>query len=254
MRRGRKESSTGFYHIVVKGIARERNFNQTREKKYFKRIIKKHLKKYHVKIYAYCIMSNHAHIIIWAEIEELSLFMARILAEYANYYNYKHNRNGHVFQNRFTSECIEDENYFWNCLRYIHMNPVKAGMVKQAADYKYSSIKEYFSEEKMLIHEDAIKFVRSRFEEFHIFEAFHQGRKYEVFQDIKEEIEQQRIDIAEMIALELFEKNGFDFCIQVFEEKAVREEYLKKIQQILNISCRKSHDIYGKIRIKIKGK
>ena len=89
---------------------------------------------------------------IWAEIQELSFFMARVLAEYANYYNYKHDRNGHVFQNRFTSECIEDEDYFWNCLRYIHMNPVKAGMAKKAADYKYSSIKEYFAEEKMLIN------------------------------------------------------------------------------------------------------
>lgn len=252
--RRRKESSTGFYHVVVKGIARERNFSQTREKKYFRLIIRKHLKNYDVKIYAYCIMSNHAHIMIWAEIQELSFFMARVLAEYANYYNYKHDRNGHVFQNRFTSECIEDEDYFWNCLRYIHMNPVKAGMAKKAADYKYSSIKEYFSEEKMLIHEEAVRFIRNRFGEFHIFEAFHQGRKYEVFEDIKEEIEQQRIDIAEMMAHELCEKNKFDFCIQVFEEKVVREEYLKKIQQTLDVSCRKSQEIYSKIRKKMKSK
>lgn len=254
MQKRRKESSTGFYHVIAKGIARERNFNQTREKKYFRTIIKKHLKKYNVKIYAYCIMSNHAHFIIWAEIQELSLFMARILAEYANYYNYKHDRNGHVFQNRFTSECIENERYFWNCLRYIHMNPVKAGMVKQAADYKYSSIKDYFSEDKTLIHEEAVKLVKSRFGEFHIFEAFHKGRRYEVFSDIKEEIEQQRIEIAEMIARELCEKYNFDFGAQVFEEKAVREEYLKKIQQTLHISSRKTQDIYKKVRSRMKGR
>lgn len=196
LRRGRKKSSTGFYHIVVKGIAQERNFNQAREKTYFKLIIKKYLQKYQVKIYAYCIMSNHAHIMIWAEIQELSLFMARILAEYANYYNYKHGRNAHV--------------------------------VNKAAAYKYSSIKEYFSSEKVLLHEDAVNLIRSRFDEFKIFEAFHQGRKDEVSEDIRGEIEQQRIEAAEMIARELCEKNNFDLCVQVFEEKVVREEYIKK--------------------------
>ena len=140
----RQKSGTDLYHVIAKGINKERTFNQSREKTYLKKIIKKSQKKYeNVEIYAYCIMSNHIHLILKAEFPELSLFMAAVLAEYANYYNYKHHRNGHVFQNRFVSECIETERYFWNCLRYIHLNPVKARVVKEAARYQYSSMMEY---------------------------------------------------------------------------------------------------------------
>ncbi len=142
----RQKSGTDRYHVIAKGINKERTFNQSREKTYLKKIIKKIKKKYeNVEIYAYCIMSNHIHLILKAEFPELSLFMAAVLAEYANYYNYKHHRNGHVFQNRFVSECIETERYFWNCLRYIHLNPVKARVVKEAARYQYSSMMEYKS-------------------------------------------------------------------------------------------------------------
>ena len=141
----RKRSSTDFYHVIIKGINNERIFNQSREKVYFKSIIRKKLSKYQIEIYSYCIMSNHAHLIIRAELKELSIFMASVLAEYASYYNFKHNRNGHVFQNRFKSECIEDDYYFWTCVRYIHLNPVKAKMIKKAEEYKYSSLVEYVS-------------------------------------------------------------------------------------------------------------
>ena len=126
----RQQSSTGLYHVFVKGINKEKIFDQTREKAYFKRIIKESLSKYDVEIHAYCIMSNHAHLVIKSDgKQKLSYFMSNILAKYAQYYNYKHNRNGHVFQNRFGSECIESERYYWNCIKYIHMNPVKAFMV-----------------------------------------------------------------------------------------------------------------------------
>ena len=70
--RRRRESKTELYHIIVKGINRERIFNQQREKIYFKRIILKHLDVINVEIYCYCIMSNHAHFIIRAEIHDLS--------------------------------------------------------------------------------------------------------------------------------------------------------------------------------------
>ena len=142
----RMESATGIYHVIIRGINHEKIFNQSREKIYFKKIILKYLEKYNIDIYSYCIMSNHAHFLIRAELKVLSVFMACILAEYATYYNFKHYRNGHVFQNRFLSECINDEQYFWSCMRYIHLNPVKAGMVKGIAKYKYSSIGEYINE------------------------------------------------------------------------------------------------------------
>ena len=73
----RQKSGTDLYHVIAKGINKERTFNQSREKTYLKKIIKKIQKKYeNVEIYAYCIMSNHIHLILKAEFPELSLFMA----------------------------------------------------------------------------------------------------------------------------------------------------------------------------------
>ena len=77
----RQKSGTDLYHVIAKGINKERTFNQSREKTYLKKIIKKIKKKYeNVEIYAYCIMSNHIHLILKAEFPELSLFMAAVLA------------------------------------------------------------------------------------------------------------------------------------------------------------------------------
>lgn len=251
--RGRRESSTGIYHVIAKGIAREKNFNQNREKIYFKNLIQKYQRQYAVKIYAYCIMPNHVHMMIGSELHLLSLFMARVLAEYAFYYNYKHSRNGHVFQNRFTSECIETETYFWNCLRYIHMNPVKSGMAAKPSDYRYSSIRDYFSEQETVLDKEVIERIRGRFGAFSVFEEFHKKRKYEVFRDVDREMEQQQLEIAGMLAEELFAKRKFEVLTQVFEEKDARLEYIEKIRQTLNVSKKKSVEIYERIKTEKSG-
>ena len=83
----RRESSTRFYHIYVRGINKEKIFGQPREKNYFKRIIRKYLKEYDVEIYSYCIMSNHAHLLIKSDLKELSMFMSKVLAKYCYTYN-----------------------------------------------------------------------------------------------------------------------------------------------------------------------
>ena len=90
-RQRRRKVLYGFYHVIAKGINREKIFNQTREKNYFKRILRKYLQEDEVEIYAYCIMSNHVHLIIKSELAVLAVFMAKCLAKYAEYYNYKHN-------------------------------------------------------------------------------------------------------------------------------------------------------------------
>ncbi len=242
--RKRQRSNSGFYHVVVKGINKENLFEQQREKAYFRKIIYEGLKKYKVEIYAYCIMSNHAHFLIWAEIlEELSQFMARILAKYALYYNFKHNRNGHVFQNRFTSENIENEGYFWNCIRYIHLNPVKAKMLKKAVGYRYSSMGEYCTEASVLICGKAFEMYKKRFLCYSDFEEFHLIRQRQIFVDTADEVEIQRLEIACTIAEEVFYEKGLSVLAQVFEEKEIREDFIRRIQKTLKISKRKAREI-----------
>lgn len=242
----RRESSTGIYHVIVKGINKERIFNQKREKNYFIKIILKHLEFFKVEIYSYCLMSNHAHFIIRAEIQVLSRFMAVVLSEYAVYYNFKHQRNGHVFQNRFGSECIESERYFWMCLRYIHLNPVKAGMAKSSAGYRYSSMSEYKSDIPLVIHEKALMMYKKSFSDFKEFENFHRERETQVFLDISEEVLKQQIELAVDFAKIIQKEKSFPLLTQVFEEKEVREEYVSKLKNELQISIKKAKEL-GKI-------
>ena len=237
----RKKSTTGIYHVVVKGINKEKIFDMQREKIFLKSIILKTLEKIKVEIYSYCIMSNHAHFIIRAEIETLSLFMARVLAEYASYYNYKHHRNGHVFQNRFMSECIENERYFWTCLRYIHLNPVKAGMIKNPVRYKYSSMADYMTETTGILDEKAVLMYKKHFEDFQAFDAFHKERQSEIFIDYPDDMNKQYCEIALQIAEEMFEEKQLSLLVQVFEEN--REEYIKKLAETLKIGKRRAQKI-----------
>ena len=130
-RKPRRESLTGFYHITGRGINKVAIFNENREKSRVLNLIQDHFQEYNIKIYAYCIMPNHYHLLLQANLKDLASFMAIFLAGFAHYYNYKHNRTGYVFQGRYRSQCIDTKAHFWNCLRYIHLNPVKAHLCKE---------------------------------------------------------------------------------------------------------------------------
>ncbi len=97
-------------------------------------------------IYAYCLMDNHAHLLINEGNDEISRIMKRIGTSYVNYFNKKYERVGHLFQDRFRSEAIGDGNYLLSAARYIHNNPVKAGIVRKASDYPWSSYNQYIEE------------------------------------------------------------------------------------------------------------
>ena len=127
---------------MTRGLNKMPVFKQQREKTRMINLIRENLPKYEVAIYAYCIMPNHFHLLIKADLKELASFMAKILADFAKYYNFKHQRIGYVFQDRYKSQCIEKESYFWNCMRYIHLNPLNEKDFKELINYKYCSVKE----------------------------------------------------------------------------------------------------------------
>ena len=96
--------------------------------------------------YAYCLMSNHVHLLLRVNQEDIGSTIKHLAVMYAMYYNQKYSRSGHVFQDRFKSEPVNDMAYFVTLLRYIHQNPTKAGMVSKVGDYDWSSWKEYTGE------------------------------------------------------------------------------------------------------------
>ena len=96
------------------------------------------------KLYAYCLMNNHIHLLLQEGEEPLSKAFMRIGDSFVYRYNHKYKRIGGVFQGRYKSIPVNDDEYFISILRYIHQNPVKAELVNSCADYKFSSYNEYF--------------------------------------------------------------------------------------------------------------
>ena len=101
-------------------------------------------------LYAYCLMSNHIHLLIREREDNIGMAIKRIASSYVYYYNHKYSRDGHLFRERFKSEPVNDIAYFVTLLRYIHQNPVKAGMVAEVKDYEFSSWDEYIDKNSTL--------------------------------------------------------------------------------------------------------
>lgn len=136
-------SQTTFFHVITQGIERSYIFKYDDDIKYYIKVMNELIEEYKLKIIAYCIMNNHAHILINVEsTENLSKYMHRLNTKYAIFYNKKHNRVGYVFRDRYKSEGIYNEVQLYNCIEYIYNNPVKAGICKFPWEYPYSNYKK----------------------------------------------------------------------------------------------------------------
>lgn len=144
----RKSYETSFFHVMVQGIKKEYIFNNKITTMKYIELLKNEKEKFKIEILAYCVMNNHAHLLIYTEsIKDMSLFMHTINQKFAQFYNYvNQGRVGYVFRDRYKSEPIYNEQSLIRCIRYIHNNPVKAHIVKNPEEYKYSSYNEYLDE------------------------------------------------------------------------------------------------------------
>lgn len=144
-RRARCYGSSGFYHVMMRGIDRSVLFEDETDHRVFLSILNKCRREESVTICAYCLMSNHIHLLLHSPPEKLSVFIKKTGIRYAAYFNSKYERVGHLFQDRFRSEPVEDESYLVLVFRYILRNPEDAGLC--AADqYPWSSYWAYGSD------------------------------------------------------------------------------------------------------------
>lgn len=143
----RKYSNTGYYHVMLRGNERKKIFRDDEDRLKFISILKKKQSEIDLSFYAYCLMDNHIHLVLRENNNEISLIMKGIATSYAMYFNIKYGRVGHVFQDRFKSEAVEDERYLMAVIRYVHFNPIKACMVERPEDYRWSSYQWYIKPE-----------------------------------------------------------------------------------------------------------
>jgi REP element-mobilizing transposase RayT len=133
------------YHIMTRGNRRSDIFRSEEDFVVYLRILLAAKKKYPFYLYAYCLMDNHIHLQIETINVELWRIMHYINSVYSKYFNETYNLIGHLFQGRYYAECINTDAYMLQTNRYIHLNPVKAKMVRKPAEYEWSSYKSYIS-------------------------------------------------------------------------------------------------------------
>lgn len=141
----RTVSETGIYHVMSRGNRRKVIFHDSEDKQRLINIMINKKMNRSFNLYGYCIMDNHYHLLIKEEKESLPTIMKMINAAYAIYYNEKYEGVGHVFQDRYRSEAINSDTYLLGVTRYIHNNPIKAGIEKNIQDYPWSSYQQYFN-------------------------------------------------------------------------------------------------------------
>ena len=150
-RQARRKSKTGIYHVILRGINRQIIFEDEEDNDKAIETLSKYKEICGYRLYAYCLMGNHIHLLLKTEKDDIDLVIKRIAGSYVYWHNLKYRRIGHLFQDRYKSEAVESDRYLLAVLRYIHQNPQKAGLCKEISDYKYSSYSDYIKGESEIL-------------------------------------------------------------------------------------------------------
>lgn len=127
------------YHLMHRGVRRTAIFGEDMDYQVMLELLKISLEKYKCVLHAYCLMTNHIHLLLETGDIEIGKMMKYFSGSYAGYINKKYHYQGHVFEGRYKSCLVKEDSYFLQTSRYIHLNPVKAGIVKYPEEYRWSS-------------------------------------------------------------------------------------------------------------------
>ena len=183
-----------FYHITSKGNRRERIFYSDRDKEVFLKKLKEMLIKYSMICHTYCLMDNHYHLFIKTTQPNLSQGIHYLNSSYADWFRNKHQIIGPIFQGRFKSILVDADNYALILSAYIHLNPLRAGIIRQIEEYPWSSYLDYLNLRKSNISDPS--FVLNLIDN-NTFKSIKKYREYIIqYQDIKDPLLQSYHHIA----------------------------------------------------------
>jgi len=144
----RIEYPGAFYHVTSRGNERKMVFQSTRDREKYLTYLESAHDRYGAIIHVYCLMGNHYHLLLETPRGNLSRVLHHINRAYTTYFNIKRGRSGHLFQGRFKGILVEKDAYCKELSRYIHLNPVRAGMVKSPSEYQWSSYRSFIGKDK----------------------------------------------------------------------------------------------------------
>jgi len=206
---------------MLRGNERKDIFIDEEDKEKFIKIVFQKKTNNAFKLYAYCLMDNHLHLVIKEQKETISQIIKKIATSYAYYFNHKYKRVGHLFQDRYKSETIEDEAYLLSAIRYVHNNPEKAEITKKEK-YKWSSYPNYID---LLNHHREIPEIKEILEMFSsdieraLKEFIHYSNQYE---------EKNFLEMEETIKSEIDEENVNEYINRYLKSRNLKKEDLKR--------------------------
>ncbi|NLO38094.1 MAG: transposase [Ruminiclostridium sp.] len=241
-RQARTKSQTGIYHIMLRGINKQDIFQEDKDRLKFLNTLERYKQVSRYQLYGYCLMTNHIHLLLKEDVEPVSDAVKRISSCYVYWYNQKYNRTGHLFQERFKSEAVNDESYLLTVLRYIHQNPLKAGLCKELSEYKWSSYNDYLRKPELT----DTAFIRRIFSESaeQAIKAYREFMKEEQDDKFLEESEKKKLpdEMIEKIIAQFGLKTSKELMLL---EKSKQTEILKKIKMLEGVTTGQLSRITG---------
>ena len=233
----RKPSPINIYHVIYRGINKQRIFEVDEDYSRFLEMLRKYKPKCGYKIIAYCLMSNHIHLLIKVDEMELGRIFQNIMPSFVCWYNIKYQRIGHLFQSRFKSQPVNNESQLLTVIRYIHQNPVKAAICSEPERYPYSSFRDYFDND--LIDSELVSSLVSR----EYFWSFNHAENSDQCMDIEEE--RPRVWSDER-AVEIMQKVIGCSSVAAFQKLSIdkRDEALRAMHK-MGISVKQANRITG---------
>ena len=236
-RKARKISPTGFYHVMMRGNNREMILAKSWQKEWFTELLSE---ANNIEIAAYCLMDNHVHIVVQAAIADLSEAIKKINIRYAMRYNRSGDRIGHVFQDRYRSEVISDDSHLLQVIRYVHNNPVKAGLVRDPEAYLWSSYREYVDASARVTKQTTLEMVLGLFaNDIGSYKAFHQIEDPAEFLDMREDVEQNRAQTAQAVIESFCMAKGVTDAKEIYRNVEYLEELVVELLQRTRLSHRR---------------
>jgi len=241
-RRARKQSPTGIYHVIMRGINRQSIFEDEEDRLKLIEKFSKYRELSGYRLFAYCLMDNHIHVLIQEQKEPIGIVMKRISSSYVFWFNNKYERCGHLFQERFKSEVVDTDRYFLTVLRYIHQNPLKAKIAEDISNYRWSSYGEYMGSGHIVDKEYVLKmFANSADEALERFDEFQRKGN----DDNCLEVEDLRPISDERLKETIKKQFGLDAIRIANEEKAKQEPILRELKHLEGVSLRQIARITG---------
>jgi len=234
-RHAREKSRSGIYHLIIRGINKQNIFEDDEDKQKFIDTLGYYKIVSNYMLYGYCLMDNHIHLLIRENDESISKVIKRISSSYVYWYNQKYERCGHLFQERFKSEVVETDPYFIVVLRYIHQNPLKAGMTKDIRKYLWSSYQEYIGTPTVVNIDFVLDiFSVDRRSAVELFRTYTNEKTTDECLDYKESV-----NLSDKEVMDYLQQEGIGTISQLQRlKKDNRDEIIRKMKEMQGITIR----------------